>query len=48
MRSPEGWSASLSNLTALLETGRPFPPFDMIYQQQAGAETMRVVRELYS
>jgi uncharacterized protein YndB with AHSA1/START domain len=42
-----GWPAILSGLKTLLETGRPFPSFDLSYQQQAGAEAMRVLRELY-
>lgn len=42
-----GWPAILSNLKTLVETGRPFPPYDMTYQQEGGAEMMRLLRELY-
>jgi uncharacterized protein YndB with AHSA1/START domain len=41
-----GWPAILGGLKTLLETGRPFPPFDMTYQREGGALMQRVIQEL--
>jgi len=41
-----GWPVILCGLKTLIETGRPFPGFDMSYQREGGEQMMRVVREL--